>query len=134
MRVLPGKEFTRRDGTQARAGEPLVKTRFPLSKLDLFAQHKNGASDRGKIEQEIKDYFGLKFVPAGADGTREFDHWEYIGDSTHGTKIYKFASPDNDSNKECVLSLDDVANMGREPNFFELLQAGPDGFARPGDV
>ena len=48
VRVLT--EFTRRDGTTAKIGEPLIKTRFPLGRIDLL---------RGTDTTNIAKYFGL---------------------------------------------------------------------------
>lgn len=58
VRVLAG--FTRRDGTSALVGEPLLKTRFPLSKLALLPAGSTG---------DIKTYFGLSRDQASAAWT-----------------------------------------------------------------
>lgn len=49
--------FTRRDGSQAKAGDPLITQRFPLNKLALVV---NGAAD-----PDILKYFGLTWGTAG---------------------------------------------------------------------
>ncbi len=61
--VLVRGSFTRRDNTNAKAGEPLIKTPFPLSKLDAFRT--NNTSD-------IEKYFGLVRGSNGAS-------WIYTG-------------------------------------------------------
>lgn len=86
--------FIRRDGTPAAAGEPLVSRRFPLSKLALV-----GYSATGDNTSDIYKYFGL----TRAD---DITPWKY----DHG-------QADN------ILTLDEVATAGREPDFFELLKA-----------
>lgn len=58
--------FTRRDGTPAKVGEPLIAQRFPLNKLALV---RNGSTD-----PEIMSYFGLTWN-AGENG------WDYIADT-----------------------------------------------------
>lgn len=89
------QEFDRfSDKTKAKIGEPLIKNRFPLSRLAWLGKDgPNGAS-----EADIKDAFGLSY----SGGT-----WGYVQDV---------------SNR--ILTLAEVAEAGREPNFFELLQAG----------
>lgn len=87
--------FTRRDGTKAVAGEPLVRSRFPLSKLKAFT---NG--DRSEIQR----YFGL--VPALEAGGKVLE--------------WKHANALNGA----IRKLQDVATENREPDFFEMLRAG----------
>jgi hypothetical protein len=96
--------FTRADGTTAQAGEPLIKYRFPLSRLALFG-NSNSAIDNGN--GSIYTYFGLTRSSASVP-------WVY----NHGT------APNGDGGGKSILLLSDVAALGREPDFFELLQAG----------
>jgi hypothetical protein len=118
------RSFTRFDGTTAVVGEPLVKTRFPLSRLawitykgasaDVYAANPNdpvilaltGAgvsitTIQAGTAANIQTCFGLTF--GGSVGAP----WTY----SHGA-----------ANR--ILRLDEVAAAGREPDFFELLQAG----------
>ncbi|MBE7157091.1 MAG: hypothetical protein INR62_01425 [Rhodospirillales bacterium] len=91
--------FTRDDGTTAQAGEPLLKHRFPLNRVNLLSDPTTNAA-------AIKRYFGL--VPSTASpGT-----WNY----NPGTGTTPTGLPP-------IASLSDVAAAGREPNFFELLNA-----------
>jgi hypothetical protein len=125
--------FTRFDGTTAVVGEPLVKTRFPLSRL-AWISYKGPSALRTLPPQSptlpptdpnydmwalqwlygvpasylkagtaanIQTSFGLTF------GVNAGDPWTY----SHGA-----------ANR--ILRLDEVAAAGREPDFFELLQAG----------
>lgn len=55
VRVLA--DFTRRDGTAAKVGEPLIKTRFPLGKIDLL---------QGTDTASISKYFGLTRSGSGS--------------------------------------------------------------------
>ncbi len=92
VRVL--SPFTRRDGTTAVVGEPLILTRFPLSKLKAFEAPQNLA--------DIALYFGLTPVNGTGGST-----WLY-----------------RNSTNVTVLRLDQVAAANREPDFFEMLKAG----------
>jgi len=86
--------FTRPDGSAASTGEPLLKTRFPLSRLALVTDSATAAAG-----SDIEKYFGLTRATAG--GTA----WTYR------------------SGAATILTLDQVAQAGREPDFFELLKA-----------
>src|SRR5207248_1248832 len=119
--------FPRFDGTTAVVGEPLVKTRFPLSRLAwitykgpsavVYTANPNdpvilaltgaGVSiptiTAGTVVN-IKKCFGLTF------GVNVGDPWTYTNPA-----VTVAASR--------ILRLDEVAAAGREPDFFELLQA-----------
>jgi hypothetical protein len=98
--VRASAAFSRFDDEQEGAqtaviGEPLIARRFPLSWLDWFAQS-------NLDEKKIATHFGLK---RDADGYR----WSY----------------EELNSSEKIKTLQEVADEGkREPNFFELLQAG----------
>lgn len=89
------------------AGSPVMPRRFPLSKISLL-------SDPNPDEDSIKYYFGLeKSFERDADGnptTTWNGAWQY--------QSSKMASDGR------IRTLKDVAAQGREPNFFEVLQAG----------
>lgn len=87
--------FTRRDEKEAKVGEPLMTNRFPLSKIQAFA-------DNNQVD--VRKYFGL--VPAQSAGATVIS-W------THEN------SPDGQ-----IKTLDQVAAANREPDFFETLKAG----------
>ena len=98
--VLVQKSFTRSDGTIARIGEPLLKHRFPLTHLGWFGDPAVHAAD-------ILACFSLQ---QRADGT-----WGYV-------------NPDNPAagpvtGVPVIATLDQVSAAGREPNYFELLNA-----------
>ncbi|HSI85764.1 MAG TPA: hypothetical protein VK970_18415 [Candidatus Methylacidiphilales bacterium] len=87
--------FTRRDGTPALVGEPLVSQRFALSKLSSLTLTATATAD-----SDIEKNFGLTRAAAS-------DAWTYRNNAT------------------AILTLDQVAALtpAREPDFFELLQA-----------
>jgi hypothetical protein len=109
--------FTRNNGLPAVVGESLVKYRFPLDKLALlekFTGTGNGTLTAADIAN-IQKYFGLDLA-ADANGP-SYRHWNYPTTNpayTHGVL----------SGTTGIMSLDDVAKQNREPDFFELLQAG----------
>jgi len=124
-------QFTRFDGTTAVVGEPLVKTRFPLSRLawitykgpsasvytlnnnDPVIQALTGAgvsiaTIQAGTAANIKKCFGLTF-----GGT--------IGDPTYP---WTYTNPTGTGPVNRIMRLDEVAAAAREPDFFELLRAG----------
>lgn len=88
-------------------GSPVMPRRFPLSKISLL-------SDPNPDEDSIKYYFGLEksFEPdaEGNPTTTWNGAWQYQEE--------KKAADGR------IRTLKDVATQGREPNFFEVLQAG----------
>lgn len=86
--------FTRPDGTTAQVGEPLLKRRFPLSRLALLASSATASQSQS---DPIYRNFGL--YRANASGPWLYDHGAGAG----------------------ILRLSQVS--GREPDFFELLKA-----------
>jgi len=104
-------------------GDPVLLRRFPLSKIRLL-------EDPVANAREIAYYFGLRWVPAAAGAEA---HWEYL----HARK--QKPTDTNGSGRKYIrtieevaaltgnqtpLSLGDRGDYPREPNFFELLQAG----------
>ena len=116
--------FTRFDGTTAIEGEPLVKSRFPLSRL-AWITYKGPSANLVTTDpvylallnagvssitisagtaNNIKKCFGLTF------GGNVGDPWTYT-------------TPTGTSAATRILRLDEVTAAGREADFFELLQA-----------
>lgn len=90
------KEFVRAsDGTTAKVGEPLIKNRFALSRLAWLKSDGPASED----VDPIAVFFGLTWNQAGK-------FWAYRGGNSS------------------IKRLSDIAEEGREPDFFELLQAG----------
>jgi hypothetical protein len=109
---------TRNNGQPWIAGDPLAKYRFPLSKLALLESvgttysYSDWLANTDNIQTNIQKYFGLDLV---SDSNGLYRHWQYPTIST--TYLH------TDGN---ILSLAQVAALAtpREPDFFELLQAG----------
>gem|GEM_PF-3317969 len=89
--------FTRRDGKTAKVGEPLIRNRFPLSKIQAFADNNSA---------EVLKYFGL--IPDQSAGGTVIS-WQRYGTSTGQNVVIK--------------TLEQVAELKREPDFFETLKA-----------
>jgi hypothetical protein len=105
--------FTRADGTTANAGDPLIKQRFPLSRINgladpTFTSTTNSTINNGFLVPAtavtVQRDFGLQW-----DNTN--NRWNYVGAS--GSTVLN-----------TIATLDQVAGQNREPNFFELLKAG----------
>ncbi|MEZ0386754.1 MAG: hypothetical protein ACAI34_06795 [Verrucomicrobium sp.] len=133
------KEFTRNDGSKAVVGEPLVKSRFPLSRLAWLTCKGPSAAraqtdadiqalinthhvpysylQKGTVEN-IRKHFGLSWVP---DAGSDFGKWVYdvhngpTGSGPSGP-IMRLGTKGDTSG---VATLDPL----REPNFFELLKS-----------
>jgi Tfp pilus assembly protein PilX len=107
--------FTRNNGIEAVVGEPLVKYRFPLDKLELF----NKMATTALTAQDVTDlqrYFGLDVA---TDSSGYYRHLNYP------TANSAYPHGKGTSGATGIMTLDDVATFGnREPDFFELLQAG----------
>jgi hypothetical protein len=95
--------FTRPDGAQAVIGEPLLKHRFPLSRLALLTATATCISTvDDPINNPIYTFFGLTRASA-------LDPWVY----SHNTAGVK----------NLILKMGQVQSQAREPDFFELLLA-----------
>ncbi len=98
--------FTRPDGSQSVIGTPLLKHRFPLSRLALLTPMATAPSpqtDPSPITNPIGYYFGLSRASAS-------DPWVYYHNKSSIT--------------DRILKMSEIQAEGREPDFFELLQAG----------
>jgi Tfp pilus assembly protein PilX len=111
--------FTRLSNEQAVTGEPLVKNRFDLSKLAWISY--TGKTPSGVSYQDIYNYFGLVANFTGG----VFQNWTY----DHSYKVLPTSATVNSTTSMIhIKTLDEVASLAgalaREPDFFELLQAG----------
>jgi hypothetical protein len=104
--------FTRADGKQTVVGEPLLKTRFALTRL-------TGLGPSGVATGVNSTLINGVFSPASAATVqRDFgllwnsgqNRWDYVGAS--GSTV-----------QTTIERLDQVAAENREPNFFEILKA-----------
>jgi hypothetical protein len=110
LTVRAASSFTRNDGSTAVIGEPLVKQRFPLSRLSLVA-YNSPANARSQSDAIYKNFGLVRNASTGV--------WYYDHRST------------NDGSVAGILKLSDVAawvdptsgKVGRDPDFFELLKA-----------
>ena len=102
LAVRVANSFTRSygDGTLAPVGDPLIKERFPLSRLSLIPVNEGTVTSGSTLANEIYYYFGLTPVSPGV--------WLYNHDPANTGGIDR---------------LNAVASLGREPDFFELLKA-----------
>ncbi|MEY2503134.1 MAG: hypothetical protein QOI07_3468 [Verrucomicrobiota bacterium] len=124
--------FARNDGTAASVGEPLVKSRFLLQRLNwLTYKGPSGPSTANPTGRSLSDpdisllinTYGLttEFLQQGTDSNilhyfglmwdKTNERWNYVGHSG-GTSL-----------TTAVATLSTLTGV-REPDFFELLQAG----------
>ncbi|HEY8965621.1 MAG TPA: hypothetical protein VIM58_04205, partial [Candidatus Methylacidiphilales bacterium] len=99
LKIRVGKAFARPDGTTAAVGDPLLKHRFPLSRLGLFADPTGNAAP-------LLTYFAMQ--------RRNDGQWDYVDPDSHNVM----------ATLPAIKTLDQVALAGREPTYWELLQAG----------
>lgn len=92
------------------AGDSLLQRRFSLARLNWLGPSgpQNGGND-----ENIQACFGLRWLPSNQAGLNSAHVWQYVG-------------PTGSTEQSSIETLDQVANESkeREPNFFELLQAG----------
>jgi len=98
---VSGASFVRPDGSTANIGDPLITKRFPLSRLGLIV---TGTTATQSQSDPIYRNFGLY-------RTSNTGPWLY----NHGGPVTTAGTG--------ILRLSDVAKLGREPDFFELLKA-----------
>jgi len=110
--------FTRNNGVQAVPGEPLVKYRFPLDKLALLEKMQGIGTLTATDVQQIQQYFGLDLASDVTATSGYYRHWNYP------TTNSAYPHGQGTSGATGIMSLSDVAAQNREPDFFELLQAG----------
>jgi hypothetical protein len=94
--------------TVVQAGDPLIQHRFSLAKL-AWITHTGAAT--GISAAAIQACFGLVWNPSYTTVDGADPHWDYAG-------------PTGDNVLSSIETLAQVASENREPNFFELLQAG----------
>jgi hypothetical protein len=113
--------YTRFDGTTPVVGEPLVKTRFPLSRL-AWITYKGPSATLAPIDPVYLALTGAGVstatIAAGTAANIQTCFGLTFGGSTGAPWTYSHGAANR------ILRLDEVAAAGREPDFFELLQAG----------
>ena len=108
------QSFVRTDGTTANLGDPLIKSRFPLRRLDALTY--NGISSGGFYVMNG----GALQAPTSVTVQRDFGLiWDTVN------KRWNYVGPSGTTTLSSIETLDQIAmeNPGREPNFFELLKA-----------
>jgi len=127
--------FTRFDGTTAIVGEPLVKTRFPLSRLAWITYKGPSAAvyalnnNDPVITALLNAGVSLSTITAGTAANVKACFGLCFGTTCAGTvgdpsNPWTYSNPTGTGQASQILRLDEVAAAGREPDFFELLQAG----------
>ncbi|MCX6970671.1 MAG: hypothetical protein NTV93_11065 [Verrucomicrobia bacterium] len=117
--------FTRADGTTAQVGEPLIKTRFPLSWLALL-RDADPTTTNWEVTPEATTILNNLNARRAANGqpnltvpTLVQQAFGLTWNSSSGVWQYR---------ADTILRLDEVAQLSgtnaREPDFFELLKAG----------
>jgi Tfp pilus assembly protein PilX len=93
------------------AGDPVARRRFSLARLAWLGS--NGPAN-GATKTAIQDCFGLIYAPS-LDGT-----------NYSGVSVWQYVGPTGTTEQTSIETLAQVAAepTPREPNFFELLQAG----------
>ncbi len=150
LTIRAATAFTRFDGTIATLGEPLVKTRFPLSRLAwitykgpsaslattdpvyqaLINAGVNATTIKAGTAANIKTCFGLvwdsrAYVPATATTNAQGQQWVYVSpNSTNTGGNFDPSSNPSGNAASDIKTLATVASENREPDFFELLRAG----------
>jgi Tfp pilus assembly protein PilX len=102
--------FTRADGTTAQIGEPLLKTRFPLSRLAGLGRTGVNATGNTTIDAGVAVSASVATVQRDFGLFWSSDRWNYAG-------------PSGSAAQSAIKTLAQVTSDNREPNFFELLKA-----------
>jgi Tfp pilus assembly protein PilX len=126
--------FMRSDGTTAQVGDPLVKKRFPLSRLVWLTSYGPSANNMSNptVMQEITDLGGnpsnssdpiYQYVKMGtAPNILASFGLTWTADTVYGGHYWAY----NHGNSTGILRLggtNGVNTLGREADFFELLKA-----------
>ena len=141
LRVTAG--FTRNDGTIAAIGEPLVKKRFSLQRLNWLtykgpSAYRDGIANNHALDPDMSilaanygvdvTYLqkGTDLSQAGATTANVYKYFGLVWDSTNERWNYigHPASPAATSPLATSIATLGTLTGAREPDFFELLQAG----------
>ena len=112
--------FTRFDGTTANVGDTLMNTRFPLSRLAWITYKGPSASlatSDAVYTALINAGVSTATIQAGTAANIQTCFGLTFGGTTGSPWTYSHGATNR------ILRLDEVAAAGREPDFFELLQA-----------
>ncbi|MEN3371321.1 MAG: hypothetical protein V7609_3464 [Verrucomicrobiota bacterium] len=111
--------FTRFDGTAATVGQSLVEARFPLNRL-AWITYKGPSASLASTDPIIVQLLAGGVSPQVIQAGTAANIQACFGLSYVATDLWTYAhgAPSK------ILTLAEVATVGREPDFFELLQAG----------
>src|SRR5439155_17618416 len=112
--------FTRFDGTTANVGDPMVNTRFPLSRLAWITYKGPSASlatSDAVYTALINAGVSTATIQAGTAANIQTCFGLTFGGTTGSPWTYSHGATNR------ILRQEEVAAAGREPDFFELLQA-----------
>jgi hypothetical protein len=125
--------FTRADGTAAQQGEPLLKTRFPLSRLALIQKDANPSTPALDLTPEIVAFvnnFEARRIANGGSAlggvtVNEKAAWlvQLVFGLVWSSDRWIYAGPSGSTAQSAIKTLAQVTSDNREPNFFELLKA-----------
>ncbi len=120
--------FPRFDGTTAVVGEPLVKTRFPLSRL-AWITYKGPSATLATTDPVYTALINAGVTPTSISaGTvaniKKCFGLQFGGTPPNASFPWTYTNPAGTVSASRILRLDEVAAAGREADFFELLQAG----------
>jgi hypothetical protein len=140
IRVQDNRTFIRFDGTTAVVGEPLVKTRFPLRRLAWITYKGPSASrilppqiptlpptDPNYDMWALQWFYGIpaSYLQIGTVANVKACFGLTFGGAVgNPTYPWIYTNPTGTGPASAIMRLDEVAAAGREPDFFELLQAG----------
>jgi hypothetical protein len=126
IRVPSSPSWTRFDGTLALEGEPLVKTRFPLSRL-AWITYKGPSATLATTDQVYLDLISAGVSPTTISAGTANNIKRCFG-LTFGGNVgdpWTYTNPLGTTPSNTIMTLAQVAALNqREPDFFELLQAG----------
>jgi Tfp pilus assembly protein PilX len=120
--------FTRLDGSTAQVGQPLIKSRFPLSRL-CWLQDANLSTGSYEATAQTTNDVALINGARVANGQTSLTTAQMIQQSfglvwNQSAYCWDYCGATGSIRQTSILTLDAVASAGREPNFFELLKAG----------
>ena len=126
IRVPSSPNWTRFDGTLAVEGEPLVKTRFPLSRLGWIT-YKGPSATLATTDQVYLDLISAGVSPTTISAGTANNIKRCFG-LTFGGNVgdpWTYTNPLGTTPSNTIMTLAQVAALNqREPDFVELLQAG----------
>lgn len=116
LSIRVASAFTRRDGSPAVVGEPLVKKRFPLDRLAFLTYEGPSSSAPAATRTALLNAGVSQAILDEGTPANILGRFGLTWDSTNKVWIYNHGSA-------AILTLSQVAAANREPDFAELLKA-----------